>query len=405
MRLTLSFTSLFLSVILLQLSAGALGPLDALSGLAEGFSRTEIGLLGSAHFVGFFVGCWLAPRLMGAFGHVRSFGAFAAIGTIGAIAHPLLIDPIAWSLMRIMAGFAVAGCYTIIEAWLQAKVTNQNRGRTLGIYRVVDLGASLVAQLMIGVLEPASYISYNILAIILCACLLPLLLTTSQPPDAPATPRLRPLKTLRLSPLGAAGVIVAGVTMPAFRMVGPIYGQDVGLRADQIGTFLAAGILGGALAQIPAGWLADKFDRRWVLIALSILSVIVCGGTVWGGTTNQTTIFLASFLFGAATMPVFSVSAAHANDFATPEFFVELSASLMFLYGVGAIASPLLASSLIDSYGPSALFAMIALAHLGLALFGLIRMLARPTMSVRTAYAYLPRTSFILGKLLRRRDH
>jgi len=140
--------------------------------------------------------------------------------------------------------------------------------------------------------------------------------------------------------------------MPAFRMVGPIYGQDVGLRADQIGTFLAAGILGGALAQIPAGWLADKFDRRWVLIALSILSVIVCGGTVWGGTINQTTIFLASFLFGAATMPVFSVSAAHANDFAEPEFFVELSASLMFLYGVGAIASPLLASALIDSYGP-----------------------------------------------------
>jgi len=32
-------------------------------------------------------------------------------------------------------------------------------------------------------------------------------------------------------------------------------------------------------------------------------------------------------------------------------------------------------------------------------------MLARPTMAERTAYAYTPRTSFILGKLLRRRDH
>ena len=65
MRLPLSFTALFLSVILLQISSGGVGPLDALSGFALDFSTAEIGMLGSAHFVGFFLGCWIAPRLMG----------------------------------------------------------------------------------------------------------------------------------------------------------------------------------------------------------------------------------------------------------------------------------------------------------------------------------------------------
>jgi hypothetical protein len=37
-------------------------------------------------------------------------------------------------------------------------------------------------------------------------------------------------------------------------MVGPIYGAAVGLQIDQIAYFLAAFVLGGALAQIPAGW-------------------------------------------------------------------------------------------------------------------------------------------------------
>ena len=80
MRLLISFAALFLSVMLLQLSSGGVGPLDVLSGLELGFSTTQIGLLGSAHFLGFFVGCWWAPRLMGSVGHSRAFAAFTAAG-------------------------------------------------------------------------------------------------------------------------------------------------------------------------------------------------------------------------------------------------------------------------------------------------------------------------------------
>ena len=58
MRLTLPFAALYLSVILLQLPNGGLGPLDALSGCELAFKIKQIGLLGSAHFIGFFVGCW-----------------------------------------------------------------------------------------------------------------------------------------------------------------------------------------------------------------------------------------------------------------------------------------------------------------------------------------------------------
>ena len=53
MRLMISFAALFLSVVLLQISTGGVGPLDALSGFALNFSSTEIGLLGSAHFLVF----------------------------------------------------------------------------------------------------------------------------------------------------------------------------------------------------------------------------------------------------------------------------------------------------------------------------------------------------------------
>ena len=50
MRMLISFAALLLSVLLLQLGSGGLAPLDAISGIQLDFTRSEIGLLGSAHF-------------------------------------------------------------------------------------------------------------------------------------------------------------------------------------------------------------------------------------------------------------------------------------------------------------------------------------------------------------------
>ena len=322
----ISFAALFLSVVLLQLSSGGVGPLDVLSGTELGFTRQEIGMLGSSHFLGFFIGCWFAPRLLGSVGHSRAFAAFTAAGSIGLMLHMMVINPYAWALMRIGSGLCVAGCYTVVEAWLQAKVTNETRGRAMGTYRMVDMTGSLCAQGIIGILAPADYISYNVLAILCCAALLPITLTTSSQPDTPTSPRLRPGLAYGRSPLAVAGVIVAALSSASFRMVGPIYGQEVGLTAGQIAWFLAAFVIGGAIAQVPIGWLADKYDRRKVLIWLSVAAIASCGVTISTTDWGVTGVLLSSALFGLTTFPIYSVAAAHAHDFATSDERVELSA-------------------------------------------------------------------------------
>ena len=95
MRRMLSLEALFLSVILLQLSSSGVGPLDALTGLEQGFSNGQIGVLGSSQFLGFFTGCWWAPHVMGSVGHSRAVAVFTSMGAIGMLGHTLLIDPIA----------------------------------------------------------------------------------------------------------------------------------------------------------------------------------------------------------------------------------------------------------------------------------------------------------------------
>ena len=113
-------------------------------------------------------------------------------------------------------------------------------------------------------------------------------------------------------------------------------------------------------------------------------------------------VFAGATVFGMSTMTIFSVAAVHTNDFAMPEEIAEVNASLMFLFGVGAIISPLISASLMQQFGPGALFGFILLAHVLLIGYSLVRMAVRGTQRIRTRYATLPSTSFLIGGLLKR---
>ncbi|MEM1162735.1 MAG: MFS transporter [Pseudomonadota bacterium] len=395
MRLVISFAALFLSALLIQLGSGALGPLDALSGASLGWTAPQIGLLGSAHFAGFFIGCWAMPRLIGWSGHARAFAAAASVGILGVILHPILQGPVEWAALRVLSGMSIAGCYTVIEAWMQAKLEKKNRGRIYGIYRMVDLTGGICAQALIAVLTPAAYVSYNIVAIFCVLCLLPLALTRQVPPSLDHPPVLAPIRAWKVSPLACFAIVMAGATGASFRMVGPVVGIEYDLSPDEIAAFLIAAVLGAAVAQVPIGWMADKSDRRWVLNSLSGFAIVVCLiGALFVEPGNAIGLVAVSAGFGMTSLTVYSVAAAHANDFCDEDFVVELNASLIFFFSAGAIAAPLAASEIIAAAGASGLFWFIAGAHAVLIAFTVYRM-TRRTATPNTAYRYRPRTSML----------
>ncbi len=338
------------------------------------------------------------PRLIGWSGHSRAFATTAAIGAIGIILHPVLQGPEWWAALRVLSGISIAGCYTVIEAWMQAKIEKGMRGRVFGIYRSVDLVGGMVAQALIAFLEPAAYASYNIVAIFCCLCLVPLAVTRQVPPVLDHPPVLAPIRSWAVSPLACFAIIITGATGASFRMVGPLVGIEYGLEAGQIAIFLIAAVIGAAAAQFPIGWLADKVDRRWVLNGLSFAAILVCTGvTLFVDHGDAMALFIASAGFGATSITIYSVAAAHANDFCPEDFVVELNASLIFYFSLGAIAAPLLVSEIIEAVGAQALFVFIAGAHVLLIAFTLYRM-TRRAAAAATRYRYQPRTSMIFWR-------
>ena len=408
MRLLISLSALLISTLFVQMGIGALRPFDAISGQALGFSPVEIGLLASGHFAGFLLGCVFGPHLVRRAGHSRAFAVMAGAAVISIIAHPLVPDAMFWTAIRVLSGFSVAGCYTLIESWLQAKITNEIRGRVFSIYRLVDMSGQIMANAIIATLTPASYVSYNLLAIIMCLAILPLALTQSKEPKLPEQVSYQPFFAMRISPLAGLGVVVAGLSTATFGSVGPIYAIAVGLDLSQIALFLVVSTIGGMASQLPAGILADKISRRTVLLVFSIMASALCLMMMMPVADVMISgiplVYVMSFLFGFTTFPIYSICAAPASDFVDPDKMITLSASLIFLFASGAIVSPLLAGMIIERYGASMMFSMIAAAHILLMIFTIYRNFVRPAEQ-RRRYAYIPRTSMFIASILRPKRH
>ena len=397
------FIPLFASAGVLLAGNGMQATLIAIRADAEGFSTTEIGLMGTAYFAGFIIACLFTTRLIRRAGHTRVFGAFAAVAAICSLIMALLVDPWVWIGARLVTGFCFSAVLTVAESWLNEKAESGDRARVLSIYRLVDLSFVTCSQLLLPIIGTGGFIAFALMAIAFCAAVVPVSLSRSPAPAIPESSKIDVLKLWKVSPVAFVGCFTIGMTNSAFRTMGPVYAQDVGLGVDQVAYFMTAGIIGAAVAQYPFGWLSDRIDRRWALITAT-------GGAVGAGVflsmfgdLGAFHAYLGIFLFGAFALPLYSLSAAHANDFAKPGEYVELSIAIILTFSAGALFGPLIVSFVIESFGSRGFFLYTSVCHGSLILFVLFRMTRRASVPAeeRNPFVAFLRTSpaiFRLGR-------
>lgn len=339
----------------------------------ETFSMFSIGIMGSAYYVGFALGCIFCPYVVRAVGHIRAFTAMVAVAATVALLHILFLSPAVWWPLRGLTGFCFAGLYLVIESWLNDRATNETRGAIFGIYTFINLSVMTVGQFMIMLYDPAAFPLFALASILVSLAAVPVALTRAQAPAPIAAVHLRPWRLYGLSPVGMLGCGVVGLANGAFWSLGPLYATGEGLDLASLATFMGLTVLGGALAQWPFGRLSDSHDRRRVIAFACGLSVLAgLALAIIGGFWTRT-IFPLSVLFGAFAFPLYALCVAHANDMMAKDEFVEASSGLLLANGVGSAIGPVLASGAMSVIGPSGLFLYTAMIHAGLLGFVLHR--------------------------------
>jgi MFS family permease len=370
---TLSAIAAILASIFLLIAGNALvGVLTPLRASLENFPDLTIGLLGSAYFSGMLAGTLVTPAIVRRAGHIRAFAAFVALAVVSVILLPAQISPIPWMILRGALGFVFAGIYAVTESWINAKASNSNRGAIYGAYQVVNFVASASGQLLLRQFAASSFLPFTISGALLALAIVPLSMTSVDPPEQPKSVSLRFSWLVRLSPVAAAAALVAGAANGANFALGPVYSLQIGMKPSAVPLFTAAVVLGSALGVYPAGLLSDRIDRR-LIMAVAMTVGAASEVALWSFPIPGAPVIALGFVVGLTTYTLYTLAMSHANDRVKPHEMVAISASMLFLYCIGAILAPALASLLMRRYGPSALFAQGALVHGALAAFALWR--------------------------------
>jgi MFS family permease len=378
MSSVLKVYALFLGSALLMFGGGLQGLLLSVRGAEEGFSLLALGLIGTGWSVGFIAGSISVPLLVQRVGHIRAFSIMASIGTITILCNLLLVNDISWIVLRAFSGFCFAGAAMIVESWLNEVAENKSRGTIFSVYTTINMTASTLGQLAMSVTGVSSSIPFIVGAIAFICAILPSALTSTPQPRPLASAKLDVRLLYKTSPLAVIAAFSVGMANGTFGTLAPVYGHDQGLDASGIAFLFAVTAVLGAMAQVPAGRISDKIDRRWVIVVLGTLAALVGFIILLFNPRGGWIMYVLFALYGFSAYPIYAIAVAHANDFAKQGEFGRVAGGMLLVLGTGLAIGPAIAALVMNLYQPVGLFIVTATFHGALALTAFLRMKVRP---------------------------
>ncbi|MCV6593384.1 MAG: MFS transporter [Silicimonas sp.] len=385
--------ALMAGMFLLMVGNGLQGTLIGIRGAIENFSTTELSLITSAYFIGFLFGSRIAPELIRRVGHVRVFAALGSFVSAVLILYPTVTEPWAWILLRVIFGFCFSGVYVTAESWMNNTSTNENRGKALSLYMVVQLSGIVASQALLGVADPAGFILFVIPSVLVSLSFAPILLSVSPTPAFESTKAMTLPDLYKVSPTGMVGMFLMGFIFSAQFGMASVYGTEAGLSVGEIGLLVSAIFTGGMVLQFPFGWLSDRMDRRWLIFAAS-LGGVLAGALGWVAGSNLTLILISGFIMGGVSNPLYALLIAYTNDYLEREDMAAASGGLIFINGLGAIAGPVMTGWVMTAIGPGGFWVFLMLSMALMMVYVAYRMTQRASVYVTDddyeAVAYAP---------------
>ncbi|MEL6839723.1 MAG: MFS transporter [Pseudomonadota bacterium] len=364
--------ALFLGMFLLMVGNGLQGTLLGLRGDQEGFSTLALSIVMSAYFLGFLFSSRYTPKLIQRVGHVRVFAALGSMISAVLISYPVLVEPWAWAIGRVIIGFCFCGVYITAESWLNDASTNETRGKSLSIYMIVQMAGIVFAQWIVSQGDVTGYVVFIIASVLVSLAFAPVLLSARPMPAFETTKPMKIKDLIAASPLACFGMFMLGGVFAAQFGMSAVYGNRVGLTVGEISFFVSAIYVAALVLQYPIGWLSDRMDRRQLIIWVAMLggvgsliaflvpgyfALIVISGAIVGGMSN----------------PLYALIIAYANDYLDKDDMAAASGGLLFINGLGAIAGPLIVGLIMDVIGDNGYWLFTAALMLATGIFGLYR--------------------------------
>jgi len=403
--------SLFTGYFVLIIAHGFQGNLIGVRSVIEEFNFIATGAMMSGYFVGYFTGANTIPKLVGKVGHIRVFAAFASMASLSILIHAVFVDPIVWTLARIITGYSLVGIFIVMESWLNDRANNRTRGQLLSIYMFITLIGIALGTLLLNFSSPDKYEPFILVSLLLSFALIPILLTKRKAPKFKKLGYIDVKGLYKTSPLASVSMFCTGLIHSALFSLGAVYAAAMNFTIFEISLLLFVITVSGGIVQWPIGYYSDKSDRRVIIIFCTFFAALFSFMSIFASGTSLENMYLASSvgidkimffiymaLYAGMAIPLFTLNLAYVNDYIPKEKFVAAGGGMQIIFGMGAMAGPILCSLMMNKLGTNGFFIHLLIFHLVIGLFGLYRITKRTySDNPESTFTPLPRNITPLG--------
>lgn len=385
--------SLIASVLILQTAQGLLNVHLPLAFSADGYSRTELGLVAAAYSAGFMAGAWYGSLLLARVGHIRVFSACAAILCAATLALHAAPNVFAWIALRVISGGAVAMMFAAIESWMSSSIVRSERGNVMGVYQVGTKAVLAFGPFLVLGMSATSAEPWMIAAGLMALAMAPVCFTSKAEPEPPKAQPLSLREQFITAPAAVIACFGAGLVNAGVMAFAPIY-ASTHYGAASATTFYAAAQLGSLILQWPAGRLSDRLDRRLVIAGLAGIAAISAIALALVGERAPFWVAAAIFaVWGAGGLSFYGVAVAHMADRAELSRMAQATSGLLFVWAAGSVIGPALQGVAGDLLGPEGVFWFAGIAAIGLTAAMLWRFTAREPTHAKEHFSVNQATS------------
>lgn len=314
-------------------------PLLSLVLEARGVSTAMIGLNSAVGGIASLVVPLAIPMAVSLIGTARV--AIAALAVMAAT-FPLFYlatDFWLWFPLRFLFYAAATAAFAVGEFWINALAPGGKRGLAIGVY-ATTLSLGLAAgPAILSLIGPDGALPFVIGAAIFLVGLIPMLLARGHGPSGLERPRRNVLAFVLVAPAAIFAVLAFGAVESAAMALLPLYGLALGYSERDAALLVSALALGNVVTQIPIGLLADRVDRRLLLLAFALTGV--AGALLMPVAGSDLTALLALLLvWGGVTGGLYTVGLVHLGARFTGTELAAANSAFVMMYAAGMLVGP-----------------------------------------------------------------
>ena len=345
---------------------------------SQNYSPFLSGIIISSYYGGMLASVFTTPHFLKNVGHVRLFAALTALVSATILAFPLVVNPYAWIIFRLLIGFGYVGLFIITEAWINAMTTNDIRGRITSIYMIVQFLGFILGQLMLRGTTPESSTLFLVASIGVSIAVVPMLMVRVTNPPQPESGKTMPLRELySLSPFAGIGTILVAMNQTVFYATLGYFAHFIGMDLKQLSVMTILVFVAAMISQWPMAWLSDRTDRRIVIMIGNVVACLVAFYALGIDYGNIKLVYYVIFGLALAIIPIYSINLAHAHDVVPVKKIVAVSSTMYLLTACGSILGPSLTSNLMSAFAAKGFFIFIIIGNGLLFAFALYRRMSR----------------------------